>query len=64
MDSNDHIPSQEHTTSIITNSVSDAKEQCSQMGLRWIDIASEVEQNYIAATTEVPSEVWNKMPNI
>jgi len=26
--------------------------------------ASEVEQNYIAATTEVPSEVWNKMPNI
>ena len=26
--------------------------------------ASEVEQNYIAATTEVPSEVWNKMPNV
>ena len=26
--------------------------------------ASEVEQNYRAATTEIPSEVWNTMPNV
>ena len=25
---------------------------------------SEVEQNYIAATTEIPNEVWNRIPNI